>query len=134
MRDLAEKGGRFVNRQKGSGTRVLLDYRLFKENISPESITGYEDEEYTHMNVAQAVLSGRADAGLGVRAAANAMGLDFIPAGEEEYDLVIPLKYMEDERIKPLLEIIRGDEYKKTVESLGGYGVKNTGKIIYKSE
>lgn len=133
LKDLARQDIRFVNRQKGSGTRVLLDYQLDKLGISPSQINGYGEEEYTHMNVAQAVLSGRADAGLGVKAAANALGLDFIPVGNEEYDLAIPLRYMEDERVKALLEIIRSKEFKAMLESMGGYGTKQTGKLVWKN-
>lgn len=133
LHDLADGDLRFINRQKGSGTRVLLDYRLSRENIPASALRGYEDEEYTHMNVAQAILSGRADAGLGVRAAANALGLDFIPVGNEEYDLVIPLKYMQDERILALLEVIRSTEFKRMVQDMGGYGTEKTGEIIWQS-
>lgn len=125
---------RFINRQRGSGTRVLLDYLLAQKGLSGRSMAGYDDEEYTHMNVAVAVVSGRADAGLGVRSAANALGLDFIPIGSEEYDLVIPLKYAEDKRIKTLLEVIRGDEFIRAVEDMGGYGVEKTGEIIWTFE
>lgn len=128
--DLVRKEIRFINRQKGSGTRVLLDWELKKRGLAAAAITGYDDEEYTHMNVAQAVLSGRADAGLGVRAAANALGLDFEPVGFEEYDLVIPLKYMNDERVKALLDVIRSSEFKNTVNGLGGYTTAKTGEII----
>lgn len=134
LRDLADSGARFINRQKGSGTRVLLDYLLEKENIQADSLAGYDEEEYTHMNVAQAVLSGRAEAGLGAKAAANALGLDFIPIGEEEYDLAIPLKYMNDERILALLEIIRSSEFKRLADSLGGYGTEKTGEVIWRSD
>ena len=84
IEDLARPGVRFINRQRGSGTRVLLDYRLSGLGIAPTNINGYRDEEYTHMNVAAAVLSGRVDAGLAVRAAANALGLPFMPIGVEE--------------------------------------------------
>lgn len=132
LHDLAGEA-RFVNRQKGSGTRVLLDYLLAKENILADALTGYEDEESTHMNVAQAVLSGRADVGLGARSAANALGLDFIPVGEEEYDLVIPIRFMDDERILALLEIIRSADFKRVADNLGGYGTEKTGEIIWES-
>lgn len=132
--DLARDDITFINRQKGSGTRVLLDYQLSTRGISPKQIKGYGDEEYTHMNVAQAVLSGRADVGLGVRAAANALGLDFIPVGNEEYDLAIPLKYMDDERMKALLEIVRSKEFRNMLDSMGGYGTEKTGEIVWKQE
>lgn len=127
--DLAK--ARFINRQKGSGTRVLLDWELKKRGIDSRNISGYEDEEYTHMNVAQAVLSGRADVGLGVRAAANALDLDFLPVGFEQYDLVIPLKHMQDERIVALLDVIRSRDFRETVRELGGYDTTKTGELIW---
>ncbi len=129
--DLAREGVRFINRQKGSGTRVLLDYRLKLLGISPGAIQGYPDEEYTHMNVAAAVLSGRADAGLAVRAAANALGLPFEPVGVEEYDLVIPRRFYETEAMRALLDVIRGPEFRAIVEGLGGYGTEKTGQVIW---
>ncbi len=129
--DLARDDVRFINRQKGSGTRMLLDYQLAQAGISPTSIAGYKDEEYTHMTVASAVLSGRANVGMGVRAAANALGLEFIPLGMENYDLVIPGEFMEDERIRALLSVIRSDEFKKAALAMGGYGVENSGEIIW---
>lgn len=129
--DIAREGVRFINRQRGSGTRVLLDYQLAKRGISPARIAGYRDEEYTHMNVAAAVLSGRADAGLGVRSAANALGLDFVPVGVEEYELVIPRRYAEDERILALFEVIRSEDFKSAVRAMGGYGTDRTGEIVW---
>lgn len=129
--DLARDDVHFINRQKGSGTRMLLDYQLGKAGISPSAITGYKDEEYTHMTVASAVLSGRANAGMGVRAAANALGLDFIPVGMENYDLVIPGEFMEDGRILALMRIIASAEFRKAALAMGGYGVENSGKIVW---
>lgn len=132
--DIAREGVRFINRQRGSGTRVLLDYQLKKLGISPQAITGYRDEEYTHMNVAAAVLSGRADAGLGVRSAANALGLPFLPTGIEEYDLVIPRRFWDDERIQALLEVIRSEEFRSRVTGMGGYGTSHTGTVVWEYE
>lgn len=129
--DLCREDVRFINRQRGSGTRVLLDYELKKRGLSPARIQGYRDEEYTHMNVAAAVLSGRADAGLGVRSAAAALGLEFISVGVEEYDLVIPCRYAEDARILALLDVIRSDVFKNAVLAMGGYGVGRTGEILW---
>lgn len=131
--DLARDGVRFINRQRGSGTRVLLDYQLKKRRIPVTRIAGYRDEEYTHMNVAAAVLSGRADVGLGVRSAANALGLDFVPVGVEEYDLVIPCRYRNDERMIALFEVIRSQAFKESVLAMGGYGVDRTGDIVWES-
>jgi putative molybdopterin biosynthesis protein len=131
--DLARDDVRFVNRQRGSGTRVLLDWELARRAIRPQSIAGYDEEEYTHMNVAVAVLSGRASAGLGVRAAANALGLDFIPVGVEEYDLVIPRSYWQDERMQALAAVVRSEDFKRAVFCLGGYGIGRTGEIVWES-
>ena len=131
IEDLARQGLRFVNRQRGSGTRVLLDYRLACLGIAPTRITGYRDEEYTHMNVAAAVLSGRADAGLAVRSAANALGLPFVPVGVEEYDLVIPRRFYEAVPMQALLDVIRSADFKQEVTALGGYGTEKTGQIIW---
>lgn len=129
--DLTREGTRFVNRQRGSGTRVLLDYKLACLGVAPASISGYRDEEYTHMNVAAAVLSGRADAGLAVRAAANALGLPFVPVGVEEYDLVIPRRFYESAAMQALLDVVRGPEFLQAVTEMGGYGTKKTGQVIW---
>jgi molybdenum cofactor synthesis domain-containing protein len=127
--DLTRPGLAFINRQPGSGTRILLDYELQKSGIDPSSITGYRSEEYTHMSVAMAVTSGRADVGLGIMAAAKALNLDFIPVSRERYDLVIPAQLLEDTRIKLLLEIIRSASFIEQVLALGGYEAEETGKI-----
>lgn len=132
--DLTRPGLTFVNRQRGSGTRVLLDWEMSRRGISPDQIAGYENEEYTHMNVAAAVLSGRASTGLGVRAAANALGLDFIPVGIEEYDLVIPQRFWKDARVQALLAVIQSDEFAKSVTAMGGYGIEKTGDVIWAFE
>jgi putative molybdopterin biosynthesis protein len=131
LRDLTRKGLRFINRQRGSGTRVLLDFHLKRLGLSSDSIQGYEDEEYTHMQIAAAVLSGRADAGLGVKSAAVALRLDFIPFAVEEYDLVIPLRYRDDARIRDLTALARSDEFKKAVSAMGGYSVDKSGEWIW---
>lgn len=131
IEDLTRGGLRFVNRQRGSGTRVLLDYKLACLGIAPTRIAGYRDEEYTHMNVAAAVLSGRADAGLAVRSAANALGLPFVPVGIEEYDLVIPRRFYENPAMQALLDVIRSEDFKQAVTALGGYGTEKTGQVIW---
>jgi len=120
----------FVNRQSGSGTRILLDYELAKAGIPPERIAGYNNEEYTHMNVAMAVASGAADTGLGILTAAKALSLDFIPVTRERYDLVIPRAYLADEKIQLLLDIIRSDEFKEKALAMGGYEVHETGCLV----
>ncbi len=127
--DLTRSEITMINRQAGSGTRILLDYELQKAGIDPSAISGYRSEEYTHMSVAMAVTSGRADVGLGIMAAAQALNLDFIPVSRERYDLVMPSDFLEDERMKLLLDIIRSNKFTEQVLALGGYEVGETGKI-----
>ncbi|WDP91362.1 MAG: molybdopterin biosynthesis protein [Desulfobacter sp.] len=133
LEDIADRKLDFINRQPGSGTRILLDYSLKKSGISPGDIPGYENDEYTHMSVAVAVLSGRARAGLGIKAAAIALGLDFLPVVTESYDLVIPEVYYNTRKIQTLLSTIRSTEFKQRVMALGGYGVETTGELRYRS-
>ncbi|MFO8084183.1 MAG: molybdopterin biosynthesis protein [Desulfobacterales bacterium] len=130
IEDLSREDVTFINRQGGSGTRILLDYRLKQLGMDPLGIKGYDADEFTHMSVAAAVLSGRADVGLGIYAAAKALGLDFIPVVTEEYDLIIPEAYFESKNIQILLETIKTSEFKKQVEALGGYSTQNTGEIM----
>jgi putative molybdopterin biosynthesis protein len=127
--DLARSDISLINRQAGSGTRILLDYELQKANLDPARIAGYRSEEYTHMSVAMAVTSGRADVGMGILAAAQALDLDFIPVARERYDLVIPTHLLQDERMVLLLEIVRSPKFIEQVLALGGYEVEETGRI-----
>jgi putative molybdopterin biosynthesis protein len=129
IEDLVKPGVQFVNRQKGSGTRVLLDYALRQKGLDASAIRGYEREEYTHTQVAASVKSGAADAGLGVLSAARALGLDFVPWREERYDLCIPAEYMDHPGVAAVLDIIRSDVFQKQVESLGGYDLRDAGKV-----
>lgn len=131
IKDLIREDVTFINRQPGSGTRILLDFQLKALRISPDQISGYENEEYTHMAVAVAVLSGAVDVGLGIYAAALALGLDFIPVVTEQYDLVIPKHHFESENIQKLLEIINSDPFKSRIEAMGGYSTKQTGKLLF---
>jgi molybdenum cofactor synthesis domain-containing protein len=130
VRDLARPEVRFINRQAGSGTRVLLDYELSRAQIAAEAIHGYTSEEYTHMNIAMAVASGRADTGLGIMAAARALDLDFIPITRERYDFVIPTELIDDENVRALLEQIRSADFRRQVCAMGGYEVEETGKMV----
>ncbi|MCB9113575.1 MAG: molybdopterin biosynthesis protein [Caldilinea sp.] len=122
----------FVNRQRGAGTRVLLDYELKKRAINARQIQGYERTEYTHLSVAAAVKSGAADTGLGILAAARALDLDFVPLFDERYDLVIPVAYYESDLLKPLLALIddRSSGFAAAVEALGGYGTEQMGRVL----
>jgi len=121
---------RYINRQRGAGTRVLLDYRMKQLGITPEMVNGYDREAATHMAVAVAVQSGSADAGLGVSSAARAMGLDFLPIGAEEYDFAIPQEFLELPQIKAFLGVLASDAFRRELERLGGYGTPRTGEII----
>ncbi|MGA2264593.1 MAG: molybdopterin biosynthesis protein, partial [Acidobacteriota bacterium] len=130
MADLTRSDVSFVNRQAGSGTRILLDYELQKSGVDPAAIFGYRNEEYTHMSVAMAVASGRADVGLGVLAAAKALGLDFIPVTRERYDLVFPTAMLNDGRMRLMFEVIRSSQFLEQVTAMGGYEVGETGSIV----
>ena len=130
LKDVAQKGLTFINRQPGSGTRVLLDYHLQNLGINPGEIKGYDQEETTHLGVAVAVATGQAEVGLGIMAAARALGLDFIPLFEERYDLVIRKEFFESQLFKRLYKILKSPEFAKAVSALGGYGVKEMGDII----
>ncbi|HWQ89941.1 MAG TPA: molybdopterin biosynthesis protein [Desulfitobacteriaceae bacterium] len=130
LADLVKPGIRFINRQGGSGTRVLLDYLLRKQGLTKEQILGYEREEFTHLAVAVAVASGAADVGLGIQSAAEALGLDYVPVGQERYDLAIPHEYLENPRMKAMISVIRSKAFQEDVLALGGYDVRDTG-IFY---
>jgi putative molybdopterin biosynthesis protein len=130
VEDLVRKDIHFVNRQSGSGTRILLDYRLKQLNLNPKDISGYEVDEFTHMSVAAAVLGGTADMGLGIFAAARALNLDFIPVVTEQYDLIIPERFLDTGNIQRLLTTIRSQDFKQRVEKLGGYHTERTGEIL----
>lgn len=125
-----EGGVQFVNRQRGAGTRVLLDYHLNLMTISPDAIAGYYQEEYTHLGIASAVASGRADCGLGIAAAAQALDLDFIPLFQERYDLVIPKQFADDNLLAPLLDLLADTRFREAVSHLKGYDVSVMGTII----
>ena len=128
--DLVRDDVCMINRQAGSGTRILLDYRLKQQGISSTQIDGYLNEEYTHMSVAAAVLSRAADVGLGIYAAAKALGLDFIPVVTEQYDLIIPADYFDSDPIISLKQAIRSDTFQKRVLALGGYHIERTGEVL----
>ncbi|MCG2709317.1 MAG: molybdopterin biosynthesis protein [Thermodesulfovibrionales bacterium] len=130
--DLTREDVVFINRQAGAGTRLLTDKHLRECRIKPEDVKGYEREEYTHMGVASAVLTGIADTGLAILASAKALGLDFIPVAKERYDLAVPFEFYDTEMIRALLSIIREDnEFRDMVANLGGYDVSDMGKVMY---
>ncbi|MFO7173120.1 MAG: molybdopterin biosynthesis protein [Bacillota bacterium] len=129
FKDLARPDVRFVNRQRGAGTRLLLDYELRRAGIAPAQVQGYRREEFTHLAVAAAVKAGDADTGLGIRAAAQALGLDFVPVTEEEYELLIPAEHWQHPGVQAILELIRDPAFRAEVEALGGYSMADAGRI-----
>jgi len=130
LRDLVRPNITYVNRQRGAGTRVLLDYHLGRLGIDPDQVQGYDEEEYTHLAVAAAVASGRADCGLGVAAAARALDLDFVYLYDELYELIIPTEYYEDPLLCPLLDLAQDGAFRKAVEGLPGYGIGKMGQVV----
>ena len=128
--DLARPEVTFVNRQRGAGTRVLLDYHLGILGVSQEDILGYDQEEYTHLGVAAAIASGRADCGLGIAAAAQALDLDFIPLFKERYDLVIPREYYQSDLLAPVMDIMKEGSFRQAIAELPGYDTDPMGTII----
>ncbi|MZP30020.1 molybdopterin biosynthesis protein [Heliobacterium undosum] len=129
LSDLARPELTYVNRQRGSGTRMLLDYELGKAGISVSVITGYDKEVGTHMAVAASVAAGTADAGLGVQAAAQALGLDFIPVAKEQYDLLLNFA-PDDDCLPEIIDILKSEEFRLEVERLGGYDLREAGEMI----
>nr|WP_303716007.1 molybdopterin biosynthesis protein [Methanoculleus marisnigri] len=122
-------GRTFVNRQKGSGTRVLLDHCLAERGIDPASIPGYGREATTHLAVALAVRTGEADAGMGVYSAAKALGLPFVPVATERYELVMHRAMLDDPRIAALVETVSSEAFKQILQDLGGYETDETGVL-----
>jgi putative molybdopterin biosynthesis protein len=130
LADLSRPGVRYVNRQRGAGTRVLLDVMLGQSAIAPSSVDGYAREEPTHLAVAAAIAAGRADTGMGIMAAARAFGLDFVPLATEPYDLVVAPGLIESPQLAPLWSLLQSDRFKASVEELGGYSAKEMGRRL----
>ena len=134
LADLTDPEIVFINRQRGAGTRVLLDYQLGLLGIAPANINGYTQEEYTHLAVAAAIASGRADCGLGIAAAAQALELDFMPLFQEKYELVIPIKFFGQSLLAPLFDILACDKFQHEVSSMPGYSVERMGELVAEIE
>ncbi|WP_028935203.1 molybdopterin biosynthesis protein [Pseudonocardia spinosispora] len=128
--DLTRPGLHYVNRQRGAGTRALLDHELTRRGLDPDQVSGYSREEHTHLAVAAAVAAGRADAGMGILAAARAFGLDFVPVAQEPYDLVLRAESLSDPLLTPLWELLDRADFRADVEALGGYSCAETGRRI----
>tara|TARA_R110001599_G_scaffold64023_4_gene179634 strand:- start:326999 stop:328084 length:1086 start_codon:yes stop_codon:yes gene_type:complete len=134
LQDLTRPGVRFVNRQAGSGTRMLLELMLAGAGISPFDIEGYQSNEFTHSAVAAYIASGMADVGVGVKTAAHRFSLDFIPLIQERYFLALPLALMEDPLIQHVIEVVQSGYFRKVINTLAGYESADTGKILLLSE
>ena len=128
--DIAREGVRYVNRQKGSGTRILTDYLCKQDNLNVDDIYGYDREELTHTSVAVQIVSGSADVGMGIYSAAKLYDLDFIPICIEEYDLIIPDHAWDTPQVQRMIAILKSEEFKNKILALGGYTVENPGEII----
>ncbi|MBT7122904.1 MAG: molybdopterin biosynthesis protein, partial [Clostridia bacterium] len=128
--DLAQDGMVFANRQKGSGTRILVDYQLNENGVDASDIEGYERVVGTHMMVAMAVASGSADAGVGVMSAARAMELDFYPIGEEDYDFVVRKDFLDTEKFAAFMDALKSDELRQALDGFGGYKYPRIGEVV----
>ena len=127
--DIARPGVRYVNRQKGSGTRILADYLCRKEGVDPAGVYGYDREEFTHTAVAAQIAGGTADAGMGILSAARIYGLDFLPVCVEQYDLIVPGYAWDTPMVRRVLEILAGPEFRARLEKLGGYTLDRPGRV-----
>jgi putative molybdopterin biosynthesis protein len=130
LTDLTRQDITFVNRQRGAGTRLLLDYHLELDGIRREEIRGYQHEEFTHLAVGAAIASNRADCGMGIAAVTHALDLEFIPLFDERYDLVIPLEHAESALLEPLFQLLHDREFRQMVSELPGYDIQPMGNVI----
>jgi putative molybdopterin biosynthesis protein len=129
--DLTREEVRFVNRQAGSGTRLLLDHHLGKAGIPADRISGYDREVFTHIEVGLAILAGEADAGIATAAVSTLLGLDFIPITRERFDMICDQSVFFQKGVQALMEVLNGDLFRKRVENLGSYDFKSAGRILY---
>ena len=129
--DLAQKKVRFINRQNGSGTRILLDHHLKRLRISPSKVNGYEKEVYTHFEVGLSILSKEADVGIATIAVSKLLGLPFIPIIQESFDMILDQSTFFEKGIQAFIEILNSQEFRNRVERLGSYDFKNSGKVLY---
>jgi putative molybdopterin biosynthesis protein len=128
--DLLQPGIRLINREKGSGTRVLLDYLLAKEGIDPRKVAGYAGEVYTHLEVGLAILRGEADVGMGIQPVAQFLGLRFLPITAERYDLVVPRESLSLRPVRLFFNLLHSGRFLKQARTLPGYDLRDSGKIL----
>ncbi|CRK81563.1 DNA-binding domain-containing protein [Neobacillus massiliamazoniensis] len=129
--DLTRKDIQFINRQKGAGTRFLLDSKLSQKGIDPKNINGYANEEWNHLSTASYISKGRADVAFGIKSAASHLGLDFIPVAKEHFDLVFRFTDEKKQSLKELITYLQSKDFKKSLIDLEGYSIEDLGKIIY---
>lgn len=129
--DLVQKKIRFINRQRGSGTRVLSDYHLKKLQIAPSKVNGYEKEAYTHFEVGLSILSKEADMGIATIAVSKLLGLSFIPIAQERFDMILSRSTFFEKGIQAFIEVLHSEGFRKRVARLGNYDFKHSGKILY---
>jgi putative molybdopterin biosynthesis protein len=129
--NLTKENLKFINRQKGSGTRVLLDYHLGQLGVSPDHINGYEREVYTHFEVGLSILSGEADAGIATSAVSKLLGLSFAPITRESFDMVLDQSTFFQKGVQAFMDVLNSNGFRKRVEKLGNYDFGDSGKILY---
>jgi putative molybdopterin biosynthesis protein len=129
--DLTQKRVRFINRQKGSGTRVLLDHHLKRLKVPTSKIQGYDQEVYTHFEVGLSILSKEADVGIATIAVPRLLGLPFIPITQENFDMILDQSTFFEKGIQAFIEILNSQEFRNRLERLGSYDFKNSGKVLY---
>lgn len=130
IKDIVREDVRFVNRQRGSGTRILLDYLLSEQGISPDDVSGYERECGTHLEVGMAIKSDTADMGLGIQETANILDMDFIPIKDEEYDFLVAAENLDDPKISQFIKFLKSEYFRKKISALEGYKIDNSGEIV----
>lgn len=131
VEDLTQKGVRFINRQKGSGTRLLLDHHLKRSGVNPSKMNGYEREVFTHFEVGLSILSGEADVGIATRAVSQLLGLSFIPITQESFDMILDQSTFFEKGIQAFIEILNSQEFRNRTEKLGNYDFSKSGKVLY---
>jgi putative molybdopterin biosynthesis protein len=131
IEDLRRSDITLINRQKGSGTRILLDQELRQLGMAPSRVKGYAHEVNTHLAIARSIADGKADVGLGIEAAARACHIDFLPLYRERYDLVIPTENYKNKELAPLLKVIASKDFRQAVTEAGGYDTSQTGATTF---
>jgi len=134
LKDLARDDVHFVNRQTGSGTRMLLELMLNEQSVLPTHVNGFENSEFTHSAVAAYIASGMADVGFGVQTAAQRFKLDFIPLMRERYFFAVPTESLEQSQMQRVIDVLRSDSFRSVVNQLPGYDAADTGKIFTMAE